>query len=51
MPSGQKAGRQPKAADTNSTALMTREARVHNEEKTLSSISRAEKTGRLHVEE
>lgn len=32
-------------------STVTREARRHNGEKTLSSISRAEKTGRLHVEE
>ena len=30
---------------------MTKEARIHNEEKTVSSISGAKKTGQLHIDE
>ena len=30
---------------------MTKEARIHNKEKTVSSISGAKKTGQLHIDE
>ena len=33
------------------TLFLTKEARIHNAEKTVSSINGAEKTGLLHVKE
>jgi len=52
FPSLSEQGRKPRDKLTHLwTTYMTKEARIYNAEKTISSISGAERTGQLHVNE